>query len=328
MKLQGTKTLVTGAAGFIGSHLVETLVRKGASVKLFLRYHSDNHIGLLEHLPRQVFQELEIWRGDLKDPEALRKPTKACDAVFHLGSLIAIPYSYVNPMDFIQTNVIGTANLLNACLANEVARVIHTSTSEVYGTALYCPIDEGHPLQAQSPYSATKIAADKLAESYFRSFDLPVTIVRPFNTFGPRQSPRAIVPTIILQALRGKEMHLGSLDPTRDLMFVDDTVTGFLSAVNSDASLGEVINLGTGREISIGNLAEMILAIMGKESEIRRDEQRTRPENSEVERLLCDNGKAKQLLGWEPQTSLEEGLERTVEWFKANAEMYRESFTI
>ena len=328
MKLYGTKTLVTGAAGFIGSHLVEALIREGAKVKAFLRYYSDNHIGLLEHLSRQVFQELEICRGDLKDPEALRKSASGCELVFHLGSLIAIPYSYVNPMDFVQTNVVGTANLLNACLANDVAKVVHTSTSEVYGTAVYTPIDEAHPLQGQSPYSATKIAADKLTESYFRSFDLPVTIVRPFNTFGPRQSPRAIVPTIILQALRSSEMHLGSLDPTRDLMFVRDTVRGFLSAVNSDASLGEVVNLGTGQEISIGSLAEMILEIMGKESEIRQDEQRTRPENSEVERLLCDNGKAKQLLGWEPQTSLEEGLRETVEWFEGNDGTYRESFAI
>lgn len=328
VKIGGRNILVTGAGGFIGSHLTDTLVKQGAHVKAFLRYRSDNSVGLLARLSKNVREEVEIFRGDLKDPEALRKPVRRCDLVFHLGSLIAIPYSYVNPMDFIQTNVIGTANLLNACLAGDVAKIVHTSTSEVYGTACYVPIDEKHPLQGQSPYSATKIAADKLAESYYRSFGLPVATVRPFNTFGPRQSTRAIIPTIILQALEDNVLHLGDLHPTRDLMFVDDTVNGFISVAESGDSTGEVINLGSGREISIGGLAETILAIMGKESEIRRDEQRTRPQNSEVERLLCDNDKAKQLLGWEPKFSLEEGLRKTVEWFEANDETYMENFAI
>jgi len=328
MKIESKNILVTGAGGFIGSHLTETLVKQGANVKAFLRYRSDNSIGLLAQSPKNVRDEVEMFRGDLKDPEALRKPVRGCDLVFHLGSLIAIPYSYVNPMDFIQTNVMGTANLLNACLASDVAKIIHTSTSEVYGTACYVPIDEKHPLQGQSPYSATKIAADKLAESYYRSFGLPVATVRPFNTYGPRQSARAIIPTIILQGLKNDVLRLGALHPTRDLMFVDDTVKGFISVAESGDSTGEVINLGTGHEISIGDLAETILAIMGKASQIHRDRDRIRPEHSEVERLLCDNKKAKSLLSWEPTISLEEGLRQTIEWFTSHAQIYRDSHAV
>jgi len=328
MKIEGKKTLVTGAGGFIGSHLVEALVREGAEVRIFVRYNSRNDLGLLERLPRETKQEIEVFVGDLKDPEALRRPAKDCEVVFHLASLIAIPYSYVNPMDFVQTNVTGTANFLNACRMGNVEKIVHTSTSEVYGTAMYCPIDEKHPLQAQSPYSATKIAADKLAESYYRSFGLPVAIARPFNTYGPWQSARAVIPTIILQALEGDKMLLGSLDPVRDLTFVEDTVNGLMEVAKSEGSVGEVINMGSGREISNGDLAQKILSMMGHQAKVLKDDQRIRPEKSEVERLVCDNSKARKLVGWEPHVSLEEGLRRTIDWFESHASEYRKSHAI
>ena len=328
MKIEGKRTLVTGAGGFIGSHLVETLVRLGAKVNVFVRYNSRGDLGLLERLPGEIKQELEVFVGDLKDPEALGRPVKGCELVFHLGSLIAIPYSYINPMDFLQTNIVGTANLLNACLGNDLEKIIHTSTSEVYGTATYCPMDEKHPLQAQSPYSATKIAADKLAESYYKAFGLPVAIARPFNAYGPRQSSRAVIPTIILQALNGDKVMLGSLHPTRDFTYVEDTVIGLIQVAKSSLSLGEVINIGCGREISIRELVQMILSIMGKESEIFKDDQRVRPEKSEVERLLCDNSKAGKLLSWEPRMSLKEGLQRTIDWFESHAGEYRTTYAI
>ena len=328
MKIKGKKTLVTGAGGFIGSHLTEALVRMGANVKVFVRYNSRSDLGLLERLPEEIKREIEVFTGDLKDPEALRRPTKGCELVFHLGSLIAIPYSYINPMDFVQTNVVGTANLLNACIGNNVEKIVHTSTSEVYGTAIYCPIDENHPLQAQSPYSATKIAADKLAESYHRSFGLPVAVARPFNTYGPWQSARAIIPTIILQALNGDQVMLGSLHPTRDLTFVEDTVNGLIEVAKSPNSVGEVVNIGSGQEISIAELVQAILSIMGKEVEIFTEDRRVRPENSEVERLLCDNVKARKLLGWEPTIRLKEGLRRTIEWFQSHASEYRTTYAI
>lgn len=328
MKIEGKKTLVTGAGGFIGSHLTEALVRRGAQVRVFVRYNSRGDQGQLECLAKEIKDEIEVFTGDLKDPEALRKPVKGCEMVFHLGSLIAIPYSYVNPMDFVQTNVIGIANLLNACISSDVEKMVHTSTSEVYGTAVYTPMDEKHPLQAQSPYSATKIAADKLAESYYRAFGLPVSIARPFNTYGPRQSARAIIPTIILQALNTDKIMLGSLDPTRDFTYVEDTVQGLIEVAKSPSSVGEVINIGCGKEISIGELGRMILSIIGKEEEIIREDRRVRPEKSEVERLMCDNSKAAELLNWQPQTSLREGLKRTVEWFKEHAEEYRTNYII
>lgn len=328
MKIEGKKTLITGGGGFIGSHLVEALVKMGARASVFVRYNSRGDIGLLERLPGKVRNEIEIFSGDLKDPEALSRPAKGCELVFHLGSLIAIPYSYVNPMDFVQTNVMGTANLLNTFLVNNVEKIVHTSTSEVYGTAIYCPIDEDHPLQAQSPYSATKIAADKLAESYYRSFGLPVAIARPFNTYGPWQSARAVIPTIILQALEGDKVLLGSLDPVRDLTFVEDTVNGLIEVARSEGTVGEVINMGSGREISIGDLAQIILSIMGHQAKILKDDQRIRPEKSEVERLLCDNSKARRLLGWKPQIGLEEGLGRTIDWFRAHSNEYRTSHAI
>ncbi len=328
MNIEGKKTLVTGAGGFIGSHLTEALVRIGAKVRVFVRYNSRGDLGLLERLPSDIKDEIEVFAGDLKDPEALRVPVKGCELVFHLGSLIAIPYSYINPMDFVQTNVVGTANLLNACLGTNVEKIVHTSTSEVYGTAIYCPIDEKHPLQAQSPYSATKIAADKLAESYYRAFGLSVATVRPFNTYGPWQSARAVIPTIILQALNGDKLRLGSLHPTRDLTYVEDTASGLIEVAKSPHSIGGVINIGCGKEISIGELAQMILSIIGKEAEIRTEDRRVRPEKSEVERLMCNNSKAMKLLGWQPQISLREGLARTIDWFKAHAGEYKSTYSV
>jgi NAD dependent epimerase/dehydratase len=326
--MKGVKTLVTGAGGFIGSHLVEALVKKGARVSVFLHYNSRGDMGLLESLPGEIVDELTVFWGDMKDPEALRRPVRQSEIVFHLASLIAIPYSYVNPMDFVQANVVGTANLLNRCLECEVKKIVHTSTSEVYGTALYTPMDESHPLQAQSPYAATKIAADKLAESYHRAFDLPVAIARPFNTYGPRQSARAVIPTIILQALNGETLNLGSLHPTRDLNFVDDTVSGLIAVAESEKSVGEVINIGSGSEISIGDLARLIFSLLGKDVKIDWDDRRVRPEKSEVERLVCDNTKARKILGWQPQTGLEEGLKKTIEWFGENAGRYRSSYAV
>jgi len=328
MEIEGKKTLVTGAGGFIGSHLVETLVRMGAKVRVFVRYNSRGDLGLLERLPGDIKQEIEVFAGDLKDPEALRRPERGCELVFHLGSLIAIPYSYINPMDFVQTNVVGTANLLNTCLRNNMEKIVHTSTSEVYGTAVYCPMDEKHPLQAQSPYSATKIAADKLTESYYRTFGLPAAIARPFNTYGPGQSARAIIPTIILQALDGDKVMLGSVHPTRDFTYVEDTVSGLIEVAKSPDSIGEVINIGCGREISIGELAQVILSIIGKKTEILKEDRRVRPEKSEVERLMCDNSKARKFLGWEPRISLKEGLRRTIDWFKSHAGEYRTTYAI
>jgi NAD dependent epimerase/dehydratase len=328
MKIEGKKSLVTGAGGFIGSHLVEALVTMGAEVRVFVRYNSRGDLGLLERLPREIKLEIEVFTGDLKDPEAIRRPAKGCELVFHLGSLIAIPYSYINPMDFVQTNIVGTGNLLNACLGNNVEKIVHTSTSEVYGTAIYCPIDEKHPLQAQSPYSATKIAADKLAESYYRAFGLPVAIARPFNTYGPRQSARAVVPTIILQALHGNKVMLGSVEPERDFTYVEDTLSGLIEVAKSVQSVGEVINIGFGREISISELAQVILSVMGKEAAILKEERRVRPEKSEVERLMCDNSKARKLLEWEPRISLKEGLIRTIDWFKSHSSEYRTTYAI
>lgn len=328
MEIKGKKTLVTGAGGFIGSHLVEALVRMGAKVSVFIRYNSRSDLGLLDRLPKKINQELEVFAGDLKDPEALRRPVKGCEIVFHLGSLIAIPYSYTNPMDFVQTNIVGSANLLSACLWNNVEKIVHTSTSEVYGTAIYCPMDEKHPLQAQSPYSATKIAADKLAESYCRAFGIPVAIARPFNTYGPRQSSRAVIPTIILQALHGDKIMLGSVEPKRDFMYVEDTVSGLIEVAKSVQSVGEVINIGCGREISIAELAQVILSVMGKEATILKEERRVRPEKSEVERLMCNNSKAMELLGWEPRISLKEGLRRTIDWFKAHVGEYSTTYAI
>lgn len=320
---KGKKVLVTGAGGFIGSHLTERLVGLGASVRAFVRYNSRNDWGLIELLPKEIQEFLEIFIGDLKDSEAVRKAVKGCEIVFHLGALIAIPYSYINPLDFIQTNIGGTANILNASKEYGVEKMVHTSTSEVYGTARYTPIDEDHPLQGQSPYSASKIGADKLAESYYLSFDLPVTILRPFNTYGPRQSARAVIPTIITQALTNEKVKLGSLEPTRDFTYISDTVKGFIKIAESKESIGHVINLGTAKETSIGDLVKKIGGILGKELEIEYDIARVRPINSEVERLISDNTKAKKILNWNPNISLDEGLCHTIAWIHQSSGRYR-----
>jgi len=315
--------LVTGAGGFIGSHLIEKLVNLGAKVRAFVRYNSRNDWGLVETLPLNTKEEIEVIMGDLRDSETIKGVMKDVDVVFHLGALIAIPYSYVHPREVVETNIMGTLNILNAAKEYRPEKIIHTSTSEVYGTAQYVPIDEKHPLQGQSPYSASKIGADKLAESFYRSYDLPVNTLRPFNTYGPRQSARAVVPTIITQALAQNKVLLGSLEPTRDLSYVDDIVDGFIKAAESEKSVGEVINIGSGFEISINDLANKIISLIGKKVKIISDPQRIRPPKSEVERLMADNSKAKELLGWEPKVSLDEGLRKTVDWFSKFQSRYR-----
>ena len=315
--------LVTGAGGFIASHLTERLIELGAHVKAFVRYNSRNDRGLLEMLPRQKLDELDVIAGDLRDSDAVRSAVRNTDIIFHLGALIAIPYSYIHPRDAVETNVMGTLNVLCATREMDIERIIHTSTSEVYGTARYVPIDEEHPLQGQSPYSASKIGADKIAESFYRSFDLPVATIRPFNTFGPRQSARAIIPTIITQALAAERILIGSLNPTRDYTYVDDLVNAFLMIAESKECLGEIVNIGSNFEISIGDLANKVLTIVGASKEVTLDPQRVRPTKSEVERLWCDNTKVKRLIGWEPKISLEEGLQKTIQWISANMNLYK-----
>jgi NAD dependent epimerase/dehydratase len=315
--------LVTGAGGFIGSHLVERLVRDGGKVRALVHYNSRNDWGLLELLPKDVLSEVEVISGDVQDPFSMRNAVRGRSVVYHLASLIAIPYSYVAPQTYVATNVMGAVNVMQAALDEGVERVVHTSTSECYGTAQYVPIDEKHPLQGQSPYSASKIGADMIAESYWRSFGLPVATTRPFNTYGPRQSARAVIPTIISQALAGSDVKLGSLAPTRDLNYVADTVEGFIKVGVHPEAVGQVTNIGSGREISIGELARLILQILGSDSRIVSDEQRIRPEKSEVERLLCDAGKARRLLDWQPRVTLEEGLRRTIDWVKSHQDRYK-----
>ena len=323
MEFSGKKVLVTGATGFIGSHLVERLVELGADVRAFVHYNSRSDYGLLEIVDAKVLASVEIFPGDLKDPDGVRRAVRGSEMVFHLGALIAIPYSYRNPFDFVQTNIAGTANVLNAALEYGVERLVHTSTSETYGTAQYQPIDEAHPLVGQSPYSASKIGADKLAESYFLSFDMPVATIRPFNTYGPRQSARAVIPTIITQALAGGKLKLGSTTPKRDFNYVGDTVSGFLAVASSPKAIGEVINIGSGRTVSIAEVIEEVGAIVGRPLEIETDAARIRPEKSEVGLLLADTRKAAQLLRWKPEVRLSEGLRRTVEWIAANRERYK-----
>ena len=323
MKIKGNKVLVTGASGFIGSHLTERLVTEGAKVRAFVHYNSRNDWGLLDYLPENILKEIEIISGDIQDPFSVRKAVKGCSIVFHLASLIAIPYSYQAPQSYAQTNVLGAINVMQAALDEKVERIVHTSTSECYGTAQYVPIDVKHPLQGQSPYSASKIGADMIAESYYRSFDVPVAIIRPFNTFGPRQSARAVIPTIITQALSGNNIKLGDLEPTRDFNYVSDTVDGFIKVAVSEKSVGKVVNIGSGKEISIGNLAKEIFKILNYKVDIISDSNRVRPENSEVERLLCDNRKARNLIGWESITSLDKGLRLTIDWIKKNQHNYK-----
>lgn len=318
--MQRKAVLVTGADGFIGSHLTETLVRQGHKVRAFVYYNSFNSWGWLDTLDKAIQDELEIFAGDIRDPFAVHKAVEGCSVIFHLAALIAIPYSYQAPAAYVETNVTGTLNMLQAARTWGVEKVVHTSTSEVYGTAQYVPMDEDHPLQAQSPYAATKIAADQLALSFHRSFNLPVAVIRPFNTYGPRQSARAVIPTIIAQITAGKEkIKLGALEPTRDLNYVKDTVSGFMAVAVSDKAVGEVINIGSNYEISIGDLAELIAEVMGRQVTIETEAERLRPAKSEVERLWADNRKARRLLGWEPAYAglegLRRGLEDTAEWF-------------
>jgi NAD dependent epimerase/dehydratase len=318
------KILITGAGGFIGSHLTEELVREGEDVRALVRYNSRDERGLLEDLSKEIQNQIEVIPGDLKDPDGVKKAVKGCSRVFHLGALIAIPYSYVHPFDFVQTNVIGTAHLFNACLEEKgLEKIIHTSTSEVYGTAQYIPIDEKHPLQAQSPYAASKIAADKLAESYYLSFGLPIATLRPFNTFGPRQSLRAIIPTIISQAIEDKKIRLGNTRPRRDFLFVKDTVRGFIELGKCDEAVGKVVNIGTGKDISIGELVKKILNLMGKKREIEVEDHRIRPEKSEVMQLLSDTRLAQKLFGWGHRYSLEDGLKETIEWYRRNLSQFK-----
>ena len=314
--------LVTGAGGFIGSRLCEKLIEGGSSVRAFVRYTSRAEIGLLKLLPKEVLERIEIIRGDLRDNNAVEQAAKGTDTVFHLGALISIPYSYVHPVETVQTNVIGTMNILEAC-RKVGAKLVHTSTSEVYGTALRVPIDEDHPLQGQSPYSASKIGADKLVESYYRSFNVRSITIRPFNTYGPGQSNRAVIPTIITQALAGNVVRLGNLDAIRDFTYLDDTVEGFLLAGQAGLWDGETYNLGSGQEISIGDIAELIFKIMGKQPVIQVEQSRLRPEKSEVLRLISDNQKVKAALGWQPNVGMEEGLRRTIEWISAHLDLYK-----
>ena len=320
MNLSNKKILVTGADGFIGSHLAEELVCRGWQVRAFVFYNSFNSWGWLDHSEPTIRESLEIFAGDIRDPYGVRSAMKGCDVVFHLAALIGIPYSYLSPDNYVDTNIKGTLNILQAAKDLGIEKVIQTSTSEVYGTALYVPIDENHPLQAQSPYSATKIAADQLALSFYRSFGTPVVIARPFNTYGPRQSARAVIPSIISQLATDRGVvKLGSLHPTRDFNFFQDIVRGFIAMAESDGSIGEVINLGSNYEISIQNTAEIIARLMGKSLSIVTEEVRLRPDKSEVERLWAANQKAKQLIGWEPQFAglegLENGLKITMDWF-------------
>lgn len=319
-----TKILVTGADGFIGSHLTEELVKQGHEVRAFVYYNSFNSWGWLDTFPEDIISEIEIFPGDIRDPNGVKEAMKGVDEVYHLAALIAIPFSYHSPDSYVDTNIKGTLNVLQAARDLGTKRVLVTSTSEVYGTAQYVPIDEKHPYQGQSPYSATKIGADRIAESFYRSFDTPVTIVRPFNTYGPRQSARAVIPTIITQLLAGyEEIKLGDLTPTRDFNYVKDTVQGFIEIAKSENTIGEELNIATQRETSIGELAEELIRQINPNAKIVTDKQRLRPEKSEVNRLLGSNEKIKKLTNWEPKYTLETGLAETIEWFKKNMDKYK-----
>jgi len=318
------KILVTGADGFIGSHLTEELVQKGHKVKAFVYYNSFNSWGWLDTLPKEIMKEIEVFTGDIRDPNGVREAMRCMDEVFHLAALIAIPFSYHSPDMYVDTNIKGTLNILQAARDLDTSRLLVTSTSEVYGTAQYVPIDEKHPYQGQSPYSATKIGADRLAESFYRSFNMPITIVRPFNTYGPRQSARAVIPTIITQLLNGNEkIELGSLSPTRDFNYVKDTVNGFIEIAKSNNTIGEEINIATQNEISIGQLANEMIRQINPNSKIVCDEQRLRPEKSEVNRLLGSNDKIMRLTNWKPNYTLEQGLAETIEFFRHNMDKYK-----
>lgn len=321
MNWNGKKVLVTGAGGFIGSHLTERLIELGADVRAFVHYNALGNRGWLDASPLKL--DVEIQSGDISDRDSVSRAMQGREMIFHLAALIAIPYSYYAPLSYVRTNIEGTLNVLQTAREQGVERVLHTSTSEVYGTARSVPIGEDHPLQGQSPYSASKIGADKMAEAFHKSFDLPVVTVRPFNTFGPRQSARAVIPTILTQLLAGETVRLGSLTPTRDLNFVSNTVDGFILAASTTAAIGRTVNLGSGEEISIGDLARLIARLLGRPIIIESDEDRLRPEKSEVERLLANNQLARELLAWEPRIPLEQGLQTTIEWFQIYKERYR-----
>jgi dTDP-glucose 4,6-dehydratase len=321
--LSGRPVLVTGAGGFIGGHLVEMLVAEGASVTALVRYNSRNERGTLDWIAPDVAAEVQVVLGELRDIESVSRAVKGSEIVLHLGAQIAIPYSYVNPRDFFEVNVLGTLNVAQACLAAGVERVVHTSTSEVYGSAQQVPITETHPLEPQSPYAASKLSADKVMDSWHRSFDLPMVVLRPFNTYGPRQSARAIIPTIISQALAGDTLRLGSLHPRRDLTFVRDTAAGMMAAATAPDAVGQTIQLGTGHAVSVGEIVERVGELIGKELHPVLDEARVRPAKSEVELLLSEPARARELLGWEPQVTLRDGLEQTIEWIGLNARRYR-----
>jgi NAD dependent epimerase/dehydratase len=317
---RGKRVLVTGAGGFIGSHLVERLVETGARVRAFVRYTSRGEAGFLREVKGST--SLEVVAGDLRDMQAVDEAVRGMEVVFHLGAMISIPYSYVHPVEVVESNVLGTLNVLMACRRHEVRRVVQASSSEVYGTAVSVPIDEGHRLQGQSPYSASKIGADKLAESFTCAYGLGVMTVRPFNTYGPRQSARAVIPAIISQALTREVVKLGNLETRRDFTYVDDTVRGFVQAGEAEGVEGRVINLGTGEEVSIGELARLIIEMMGRSVRVEVDEQRLRPERSEVMRLVSDNSLARELIGWQPEVKLEEGLARTIKWVEKHIELF------
>lgn len=321
--LESKRVLVTGAGGFIGSHLTERLVDLGAKVTAFLRYGSRTDEAMIKLLPAEKKKEIRIIYGELRQPETVKKAMKDIEVVFNLAALISIPYSYLHPQEVIETNTLGTVNVLTAAKEGKVEKVVQTSTSEVYGTAQYVPIDEKHPKQPQSPYSASKIAADAIALSFYYSFNLPVAIIRPFNTYGPRQSDRAIIPTLISQALVKKKVLMGSRTPTRDFNFVSDTVEGFIKVAESENSIGQEINIGSGCEISIGELAGKIVSLLGKGVRLVKDEKRVRPEKSEVERLLADNSKARKLLDWCPRVNLDAGLKITIEWIRGHPDFYK-----
>ena len=324
MNWQGKKVLVTGAEGFIGSHLTERLVELGAEVTALAQYNSFNNWGWIDTFDKKVKDSIKVVTGDIREYDGMKRIIKGQEVVFHLAALIAIPYSYLSPMAYVRTNVEGTTNVLEACREYDVKKIVHTSTSETYGTALYVPIDEKHPMQGQSPYSASKIGADKMAESYYKSFNMPIATIRPFNTYGPRQSARAVIPTIISQILAGKtEIKLGSLTPTRDFNFVKDTAEAFIKVAESERTIGEVINSGSNYEITIGETVKKIISIIGKDVKILCDDERLRPENSEVNRLWADNTKIKELTGWKPNYNIDRGLEETVAWIKNNMQYFK-----
>ena len=324
MRLNDKKVLVTGAEGFIGSHLTEKLVEMGADVTALIQYNSFNNWGWIETFDKRVKDQIRVFTGDIREYDNISKAVKGQHVVLHLAALIAIPYSYQSPAAYVRTNVEGTLNVMEACREYGVQKVVHTSTSEVYGTARYVPINEGHPLQGQSPYSASKIGADKIAESYYRSFGLPLATIRPFNTYGPRQSARAVIPTVISQALSGeKVIKLGSLSPTRDFTFVKDTAMGFIRMAEEDESIGQVVNIGSNYEVSIGDLVKKVIVLSGSNAVIDCEENRIRPEKSEVNRLWCDNSRARSMLGWEPQHSLEDGLRLTIQWISDNMKYFK-----